>query len=51
MALKPSRLQVIPQATAIIEQVHQMVNNMLRSFDLEKENLEEDNPFAFFVGY
>jgi hypothetical protein len=22
---------------------------MLRSFDLEKENLEEDNPFEFFL--
>jgi transposase InsO family protein len=27
-----------PQANAIIEQVHKVVNNMLRSFDLEKEN-------------
>ena len=34
-----------PQANAIIERVHKVVNNMLRSFDLEKENLEEDNPF------
>jgi transposase InsO family protein len=38
-----------PQANAIIEQVHKVVNNMLRSFDLEKENLEEDNPFDYFL--
>ena len=38
-----------PQANAIIEQVHTVVNNMLRSFDLEKENLEEDNPFEYFL--
>jgi hypothetical protein len=38
-----------PQANAIIEQVHKVVNNMLRSFDLEQENLEEDNPFKYFL--
>jgi hypothetical protein len=38
-----------PQANAIIEQVHKLVNNMLRSFDLEKENSEEDNPFEYFL--
>jgi hypothetical protein len=38
-----------PQANAIIEQVHKVINNMLRSFDLEKENLEEDNPFDYFL--
>jgi hypothetical protein len=37
------------QANAIIEQVHKVVNNMLRSFDLEQENLEEDNPFEYFL--
>jgi hypothetical protein len=39
----------IAQANAIIEQVHKVVNDMLRSFDLENnhETLEEqeDNPF------
>jgi uncharacterized protein YaiI (UPF0178 family) len=52
MALKPNQLQVttnIPQANAIVEQVHKVVNDMLRSFDLENnhENLEEqeDNPY------
>jgi hypothetical protein len=40
-----------PQANAIIEQVHKVVNDMLRSFELENnhENLEEDNPFDYFL--
>ena len=38
-----------PQANAIIERVHKVVNNMLRSFDLEKENLEEDHPIEYFL--
>jgi hypothetical protein len=38
-----------PQANAIIEQVHKVVNDFLRSFDLEKQNLEEDNPFDYFL--
>jgi hypothetical protein len=41
-----------PQANAIIERVHKVVNDMLRSFDLENnhENLEEqeDSPFDYF---
>jgi hypothetical protein len=55
MALKPNQLQVTtyhPQANAIIERVHKVVNDMLRSFDLEKnhEGLEkEDNPFDYFL--
>jgi transposase InsO family protein len=32
-----------PQANAIIERVHKVVNNMLRSFDLEQENLSFRN--------
>jgi hypothetical protein len=57
MALKPNQLQVTtnrPQANAIIEREHKVVNDMLRSFDLENEskheNLEkqEDNPFDYF---
>ena len=39
-----------PQVNAIIERVHKAVNDMLRSFDLENENLEEDNPFDYFLG-
>jgi hypothetical protein len=46
MALKPNQLQVTTnrtQANDIIEQVNKVVNDMLRSFDLENnhENLEE----------
>jgi hypothetical protein len=56
MSFKPNRLQVttsITKANAIIEQVHKVVNDMLRSFDLENnhENIEtqEDNPFDYFL--
>jgi hypothetical protein len=56
MALKPNQLQVTtsrPQANAIIKRVHKVVNNMLRSFDLENshENIEEKeyNPFDYFL--
>jgi hypothetical protein len=56
MALKPNQLQVttnMTQANAIIERVHKVVNDMLRSFDLENnhENLEEqeDNQFDYFL--
>ena len=38
-----------PQAIAIIERVHKVVNDIIRSFDLEKENLEEDNPYDYFL--
>jgi hypothetical protein len=56
MASKPSQLQVTtinPKANTIIERVHKVVNDMIRSFDLENnhENLEEqeDNPFDYFL--
>jgi hypothetical protein len=56
MALMTNQLQVTtqhPQANAIIERVHKVVNDMLRSFDLKKnhENLEEqeDDPFDYFL--
>jgi hypothetical protein len=56
MAFKSNQLQVTtsrPQANAIIELVHKVSNDMLRSFDLENnhENLEEqeDNPFDYFL--
>jgi Integrase zinc binding domain len=38
-----------PQANSIIERVHKVVNEMLRSFDLEKESLEEDYTFDYFL--
>jgi hypothetical protein len=54
--LKPNQIQVTtyhPQANALIERVHKVVNDMLRSFDLENnhENLEEqeDNIFDYFL--
>jgi hypothetical protein len=52
MALKPNQLQVTTtntQANAIIERVHKVVNDMLRSFNLENnhENLEEDKDNLF----
>jgi hypothetical protein len=41
------------QVNVIIERVHKVVNDMLRSYDLENnhENLEaqEDNPFDYFI--
>jgi hypothetical protein len=37
----------------MIERVHKVVNDMLRSFDLDyeinHENLQEDNPFDYFL--
>jgi hypothetical protein len=56
MALKPNQLQVTTntaQANAIIERNHKVVNDMLRSFDLENnhENPEEkeDNSLDCFL--
>jgi hypothetical protein len=58
MALKPNQLQVTtnsPQVNAIIERVYKVVNDMLRSCDLENENNhenleeQEDNPFDYFL--
>ena len=34
-----------PQANAIVERVHQVLGNMVRTFDLENNYLDEDNPF------
>jgi hypothetical protein len=49
---KPST-SLNPQANTIIEQVHKVVNDMLRSFKvktvLEKGKLIEDNPFDYFL--
>jgi hypothetical protein len=56
MALKPNQQQITtinPQANAIIERVHKVVIDILRSLDLENnhENLEEqeDNPFDYLL--
>jgi hypothetical protein len=40
-----------PQANAMIERIHKVMNDMLRSFDLENENLEEDNPFNYILQF
>jgi hypothetical protein len=45
MELTPKQLQVTsinPQANAIIERVHKVVNDMIRSSDLENENNHEN---------
>jgi mannose/cellobiose epimerase-like protein (N-acyl-D-glucosamine 2-epimerase family) len=38
-----------PQADAINEQVNKLVNDTFRLFDKEKEKLDEDNPFDYFL--
>jgi hypothetical protein len=38
-----------PQANSINKQIRKVVNEMLRSFDLEKKRLEEDNPLGYFL--
>jgi hypothetical protein len=48
LALKPNQLQVTtyhPQANAIIERVHKVVNDMHNHENLEEQ---EDNPFDYF---
>jgi hypothetical protein len=58
MALKQPNYNSQPfstQANAMIERVHKVVNDMLRSFDLENENnhdnleQQEHNPFHYFL--
>ena len=34
-----------PQANAIVERVHQVIGNMVRSFELESSYLDEDDPW------
>jgi hypothetical protein len=34
-----------PQANAIVERVHQVIGNIIRTFDLESNYLDEDNPW------
>ena len=38
-----------PQANAILERVHQVLGNQLRTFELGKEELPEENPFEPFL--
>jgi hypothetical protein len=56
MVLNPNQLQVTIyhiQANAIIERVHKVVNDILRSFDLENnhENLGEMMKIIHFITY
>ena len=37
------------QANGILERVHQVLGNQLRTFELEKEELPEENPFEPFL--
>jgi transposase InsO family protein len=34
-----------PQASAIVERVHQVIGNIIRTFELESNYLDEDNPW------
>ena len=34
-----------PQANAIVERVHQTIGNMIRTFELEENYLDEDDPW------
>ena len=34
------------QANSIIERVHQVLGNLMRTFELETNYLDEDNPWA-----
>jgi hypothetical protein len=35
-----------PQANAIVERVHQTIGNIIRTFELENNYLDEDNPWT-----
>jgi hypothetical protein len=37
------------EANSMIERMHEVVHDMLRSFDLERESLDEDNNFDHFL--
>ena len=48
--LKPKRTtDYNPQSNAIIERVHAVLGNSFRTFELEKRELDEDNPFEEFL--
>ena len=38
-----------PQANAIIERVHQVLGNSLRTFELDRQELPKENPFEPFL--
>jgi hypothetical protein len=59
MASKPNQAQVTtfnPQVNTIVEHIHNVVNDLIRSFDLKNERMiekkhlkEEDDPFDYFL--
>ena len=34
-----------PQANAIVERVHQVIGNIIRTFELEHNYMDDDNPW------
>jgi hypothetical protein len=38
-----------PQSNGIIERIHQVLGNMLRSYEMDKEDLNENNPWGYFL--
>lgn len=38
-----------PQGNSIVERVHQVVGNALRTFDMENQEFDDDNPFEEFL--
>ena len=34
-----------PQANAIVERIHQVIGNMIRTFELEENYLDEEGPW------
>ena len=50
MEMKPKRsTSHNPQSNGIIERVHQVLGNMLRTFELEEEELDKARPFEPFL--
>ena len=35
-----------PQANAIVERIHQTIGNVLRTFEVQKDELDEDDPWS-----
>ena len=44
-----SSLAYNPQSNAIIERVHQVLGNGLRTFDLDNVDLDGDDPFELMI--
>src|SRR5688500_9689204 len=40
-----------PQANAIVERIHQVIANMVRTFELETNYLDEDDPWKGILCY